>query len=58
MDQQDDESLESRQACVEVSAAVLPLVALLHSCLAPQPEPWGSLCSVLRDFVPRGQQAF
>lgn len=39
MEQQDDESLESLQACVEVSEATLPPVASAISCLTPQPEP-------------------
>lgn len=34
MEQQDDESLESPQACVEVSADTPSPVASVHSCLA------------------------
>lgn len=39
MEQQDDESLESLQACVEVSEATLPRVASAVPCLTPQPKP-------------------
>lgn len=38
MEQQDDESLEPLQACVEVSEAALPPAASALSCLTPQPE--------------------
>lgn len=54
MAQQDEESPESLQACVEVSEATLLPAASALPCPTPQPEPWKSLCSSLRDLVPRG----
>lgn len=56
MEQQDEQSLESLQACVEVSPASPPAVASVLPCVAPQPEPWNPLCSILRDLIPNGQQ--